>query len=142
MWTVPITELLRRVLNLFSRDTYVVDQILPRVIQNLFRTSAVCVFILIVIGSSFPPFILSVIRVWCCPSLSSCLSSVLFPSFGMVLSPCHEILPGDVPRAQATRRCLAFADFRVVFRVFGRCIDVCIPVILQHGAQRDWSSSS
>ncbi|KAK0488812.1 P-loop containing nucleoside triphosphate hydrolase protein [Armillaria novae-zelandiae] len=50
-----------RILNLFSRDTYVVDQILARAIQNLCRTLAVCVFIVIVIGTSFPLFLLSVI---------------------------------------------------------------------------------
>ncbi|KAK0432840.1 P-loop containing nucleoside triphosphate hydrolase protein [Armillaria borealis] len=50
-----------RILNLFSRDTYVVDQILARAIQNLCRTLAVCVFIVLVIGSSFPLFLLSVI---------------------------------------------------------------------------------
>lgn len=48
-----------RVLNLFSRDTYVVDQILPRVIQGLCRTVAVCLFIVLVIGASFPPFLLA-----------------------------------------------------------------------------------
>ncbi|KAF9054330.1 multidrug resistance-associated ABC transporter [Panaeolus papilionaceus] len=50
-----------RILNLFSRDTYVVDQILGRVIQGLCRTVAVCLSILVVIGASFPPFLLAVI---------------------------------------------------------------------------------
>ncbi|KAF9457511.1 multidrug resistance-associated ABC transporter [Collybia nuda] len=50
-----------RILNLFSRDTYVVDQILARVIQNVCRTLAVCLSIVIVIGASFPPFLISVI---------------------------------------------------------------------------------
>ncbi|KAF8892115.1 multidrug resistance-associated ABC transporter [Infundibulicybe gibba] len=50
-----------RILNLFSRDTYVVDQILARVIQGLCRTAAVCLSIVAVIGTSFPPFLLSVI---------------------------------------------------------------------------------
>ncbi|EAU90288.2 metal resistance protein YCF1 [Coprinopsis cinerea okayama7 len=49
-----------RILNLFSRDTYVVDQILARVIQSLCRTSAVTLSIIIVIGFSFPPFLLVV----------------------------------------------------------------------------------
>uniref|UniRef100_A0A8H8CHK1 Metal resistance protein YCF1 n=1 Tax=Psilocybe cubensis TaxID=181762 RepID=A0A8H8CHK1_PSICU len=48
-----------RILNLFSRDTYVVDQILARVIQGLCRTLAVCLFIIIVIGTSFPPFLIA-----------------------------------------------------------------------------------
>ncbi|KAF9442601.1 multidrug resistance-associated ABC transporter [Macrolepiota fuliginosa MF-IS2] len=50
-----------RILNLFSRDVYVGDQILARVIQGFCRTLAVCLFILIVIGSSFPPFLIAVI---------------------------------------------------------------------------------
>ncbi|TFK18058.1 metal resistance protein YCF1 [Coprinopsis marcescibilis] len=49
-----------RILNLFSRDTYVVDQILARVIATLCRTLAVCLSIVIVIGVSFPPFLLVV----------------------------------------------------------------------------------
>ncbi|KAG1797618.1 P-loop containing nucleoside triphosphate hydrolase protein [Suillus variegatus] len=47
-------------LNLFSRDTYVVDQILARFIQNMIRTSAVCASILLVIGFSFPPFLIAI----------------------------------------------------------------------------------
>ncbi|KAG2139678.1 ABC transporter type 1, transmembrane domain-containing protein [Suillus clintonianus] len=54
-----------RILNLFSRDTYVVDQILARVIQNMVRTSAVCASIVLVIGFSFPPFLIAVVPlVW------------------------------------------------------------------------------
>ncbi|KAG2035311.1 P-loop containing nucleoside triphosphate hydrolase protein [Suillus americanus] len=50
-----------RILNLFSRDTYVVDQILARVIQNMIRTSAGCASIILVIGFSFPPFLIAVV---------------------------------------------------------------------------------
>ncbi|KAF8159727.1 multidrug resistance-associated ABC transporter [Crassisporium funariophilum] len=50
-----------RILNLFSRDTYVVDQILARVIQGLCRTVAVCLSIVVVIGASFPPFLIAVV---------------------------------------------------------------------------------
>ncbi|PPQ65474.1 hypothetical protein CVT26_000114 [Gymnopilus dilepis] len=50
-----------RILNLFSRDVYVVDQVLPRVVQGLFRTLAVCLSIVVVIGSSFPPFLLALL---------------------------------------------------------------------------------
>ncbi|KAJ7504548.1 P-loop containing nucleoside triphosphate hydrolase protein [Mycena galericulata] len=50
-----------RTLNLFSRDIYVVDQLLARFIQNMFRTSAVCLSILVVIGATFPLFLLSII---------------------------------------------------------------------------------
>ncbi|KAL1745932.1 P-loop containing nucleoside triphosphate hydrolase protein [Schizophyllum fasciatum] len=50
-----------RVLNLFSRDTYVVDQVLPRLLGMTFRTFATCLAILVVIGVSFPPFLIAVI---------------------------------------------------------------------------------
>ncbi|KAF7294499.1 hypothetical protein MKEN_01442500 [Mycena kentingensis (nom. inval.)] len=50
-----------RTLNLFSRDLYVVDQLLTRYIENVVRTSLVCLSILVVIGVSFPPFLVSVI---------------------------------------------------------------------------------
>ena len=54
-------HVLYRILNLFSRDTYVVDQILPRVIESLCRTFAVSLSIIVVIGSSFPPFLIIVL---------------------------------------------------------------------------------
>lgn len=67
-------ERLGSILNLFSRDTYVVDMILARVcpfsafvfvglltafqvIQNTIRTLAVTAMIVIVIGYSFPLFV-------------------------------------------------------------------------------------
>lgn len=50
-----------RVLNLFSRDTYVVDQVLPRLLGMMFRTFATCLSILVVIAASFPPFLIAVI---------------------------------------------------------------------------------
>ncbi|KAF8636372.1 hypothetical protein AX17_003557 [Amanita inopinata Kibby_2008] len=50
-----------RILNLFSRDTYVVDQLLARVIQQLSRTLAVCLSIIAVIGVSFPVFFIFVL---------------------------------------------------------------------------------
>ncbi|KJA15567.1 hypothetical protein HYPSUDRAFT_48272 [Hypholoma sublateritium FD-334 SS-4] len=50
-----------RLLNLFSRDMYVVDQILARVIQGLCRTLAICLSIVAVIGSSFPPFLIALV---------------------------------------------------------------------------------
>ncbi|EMD38835.1 hypothetical protein CERSUDRAFT_92869 [Gelatoporia subvermispora B] len=49
-----------RILNLFSRDTYVVDQILARVIQNSVRTLCVTAMIVLVIGWSFPLFLIAV----------------------------------------------------------------------------------
>ncbi|KAG6899872.1 hypothetical protein C0993_005842 [Termitomyces sp. T159_Od127] len=67
-WKVRVRSLSRlpiadsiRILNLFSRDTYVVDQILGRVIQGMCRTLAVCLSIVVVIGASFPPFLIAVI---------------------------------------------------------------------------------
>ncbi|KAM6496895.1 metal resistance protein YCF1 [Amanita muscaria] len=50
-----------RILNLFSRDIYIIDQILPRIIQQLCRNLAVCMSIMVVISWSFPLFILFVI---------------------------------------------------------------------------------
>ncbi|KAF8216283.1 multidrug resistance-associated ABC transporter [Mycena galopus ATCC 62051] len=50
-----------RTLNLFSRDIYVVDQLLARYVQNLCRTAAVCLSIFVVIGASFPLFLVSII---------------------------------------------------------------------------------
>ncbi|KAI0731222.1 metal resistance protein YCF1 [Earliella scabrosa] len=49
-----------RILNLFSRDTYVVDMILARVIQGTVRTLAVTAMILVVIAYSFPLFLIAV----------------------------------------------------------------------------------
>ncbi|CDO77661.1 hypothetical protein BN946_scf184969.g12 [Trametes cinnabarina] len=49
-----------RILNLFSRDTYVVDMILARVIQNSVRTLCTTAMIVIVIGYSFPLFLIAV----------------------------------------------------------------------------------
>ncbi|TFY83303.1 hypothetical protein EWM64_g713 [Hericium alpestre] len=49
-----------RILNLFSRDVYVVDQVLARVIQSMFRTLVQCAGIIAVIGVSFPAFLIAV----------------------------------------------------------------------------------
>ncbi|KAI0725334.1 metal resistance protein YCF1 [Fomitopsis betulina] len=49
-----------RILNLFSRDTYVVDQIMARVIQGTIRTACVTAIIVLVIGASFPLFLIAV----------------------------------------------------------------------------------
>ena len=43
-----------RVLNLFSRDIYVIDQVLGRVISGFFRTCANVLGIVIVLSFSFP----------------------------------------------------------------------------------------
>lgn len=50
-----------RILNLFSKDIYVVDGILARVISMSFRMFVVTGSIIVVIGSSFPLFLLAVI---------------------------------------------------------------------------------
>ncbi|TFY72025.1 hypothetical protein EVG20_g1007 [Dentipellis fragilis] len=49
-----------RIMNLFSRDIYVVDQVLARVIQSMFRTVIQCAGIVAVIGVSFPAFLLAI----------------------------------------------------------------------------------
>jgi ABC-type multidrug transport system fused ATPase/permease subunit len=49
-----------RILNLFSRDIYTVDSILGRVIQNTLRTVTSVGGIVVVIGVSFPLFLVSV----------------------------------------------------------------------------------
>ncbi|KAF8271622.1 metal resistance protein YCF1 [Lactarius quietus] len=50
-----------RVLNLFTKDTNVVDQVLARMIQFVVRTSCSSIGIVVVIGSSFPPFLITII---------------------------------------------------------------------------------
>ncbi|KAL4067103.1 P-loop containing nucleoside triphosphate hydrolase protein [Scleroderma yunnanense] len=50
-----------RVLNLFSRDIYVIDQVLAQMIMHLVRTTATCISIVLVITISFPPFTLAVL---------------------------------------------------------------------------------
>lgn len=49
-----------RILNLFSRDIYVVDQVLGRVIQNVVRTLFVTVMIVLVVGYNLPLFLVAV----------------------------------------------------------------------------------
>ncbi|KAG0695817.1 P-loop containing nucleoside triphosphate hydrolase protein, partial [Suillus ampliporus] len=49
-----------RILNLFSRDTYVVDQVLAPVIQDMVRMTAVCASIVLLMGFNFPPFLIAV----------------------------------------------------------------------------------
>ncbi|KIJ55549.1 hypothetical protein M422DRAFT_199806 [Sphaerobolus stellatus SS14] len=46
-----------RILNLFSRDTYVIDQVLTHVIAMAFRNGSAIIAILIVVATSFPPFL-------------------------------------------------------------------------------------
>ncbi|KAJ8094347.1 hypothetical protein PM082_010781 [Marasmius tenuissimus] len=50
-----------RILNLFTRDVYVADQVLPRMFLNLVRTLASTTLILVVIGTTFPAFLISII---------------------------------------------------------------------------------
>ena len=73
---VAYAHISNSVLNLFSRDIYVVDQILARVIQNLCRTLAVCLGIVVVIGASFPPFLIAVFPLsWFYLRVMKCASS-------------------------------------------------------------------
>ncbi|KAI6044047.1 P-loop containing nucleoside triphosphate hydrolase protein [Pisolithus marmoratus] len=50
-----------RIVNLFSRDIYVIDQILGRVIMNLLKTLGVSISVVLVITFSFPPFLLVIV---------------------------------------------------------------------------------
>ncbi|EPQ30424.1 uncharacterized protein PFL1_01950 [Pseudozyma flocculosa PF-1] len=50
-----------RLLNLFSRDVNVIDEILPRVIHGLARTFIVVVGVLVVVTYSVPPFAIAII---------------------------------------------------------------------------------
>ena len=55
-----------------------VDQVLPRVVQALCRTLAVSLSIIIVIGSSFPPFLLTVIPLgWLYLRVMRCVDMLL-----------------------------------------------------------------
>ncbi|KAH8832587.1 P-loop containing nucleoside triphosphate hydrolase protein [Flagelloscypha sp. PMI_526] len=75
-----------RTLNLFSRDTYVVDQILARVIQNTVRTIASTLGIITVIGGSFPPFLLAVIPLGLLKRLDATTKSPIFAWFSETLA--------------------------------------------------------
>uniref|UniRef100_V5E5X8 Multidrug resistance-associated ABC transporter n=1 Tax=Kalmanozyma brasiliensis (strain GHG001) TaxID=1365824 RepID=V5E5X8_KALBG len=50
-----------RLLNLFSRDVNVIDEVLPRVIHGLIRTMTVVLGVLCVVGYSVPPFLIAII---------------------------------------------------------------------------------
>ena len=53
-----------RLLNLFSRDVNVIDEVLPRVLHSFVRTIVVVFGVLVVISVSVPPFLLAVIPLW------------------------------------------------------------------------------
>jgi ATP-binding cassette subfamily C (CFTR/MRP) protein 1 len=53
-----------RLLNLFSRDVNVIDEVLPRVLNSFVRTIIVVVGVLVVISVSVPPFLLAVVPLW------------------------------------------------------------------------------
>ncbi|SNX84278.1 probable YCF1 - Vacuolar ABC transporter responsible for vacuolar sequestration of glutathione-S-conjugates [Melanopsichium pennsylvanicum] len=50
-----------RLLNLFSRDVNVIDEVLPRVIHGLIRTMTVVLGVLCVVAYSVPPFLIAII---------------------------------------------------------------------------------
>ncbi|GAC94098.1 multidrug resistance-associated ABC transporter [Pseudozyma hubeiensis SY62] len=50
-----------RLLNLFSRDVNVIDEVLPRVIHGLIRTMTVVLGVLCVVGYSVPPFLIAIV---------------------------------------------------------------------------------
>ncbi|GAK64527.1 metal resistance protein ycf1 [Moesziomyces antarcticus] len=50
-----------RLLNLFSRDVNVIDEVLPRVIHGLIRTMVVVLGVLCVVAYSVPPFLIAIV---------------------------------------------------------------------------------
>ncbi|TKY85683.1 hypothetical protein EX895_005223 [Sporisorium graminicola] len=50
-----------RLLNLFSRDVNVIDEVLPRVIHGLIRTMTVVLGVLCVVAYSVPPFLIAIV---------------------------------------------------------------------------------
>lgn len=50
-----------RLLNLFSRDVNVVDEVLPRVLNGFFRTMIIVLGVLAVVSVSVPPFLLAIV---------------------------------------------------------------------------------
>ncbi|CDU22833.1 probable YCF1-Vacuolar ABC transporter responsible for vacuolar sequestration of glutathione-S-conjugates [Sporisorium scitamineum] len=50
-----------RLLNLFSRDINVIDEVLPRVIHGLIRTMTVVLGVLCVVAYSVPPFLIAIV---------------------------------------------------------------------------------
>ncbi|CAE6405604.1 unnamed protein product [Rhizoctonia solani] len=50
-----------RIMNLFSRDQYVIDEVLVRVLGSFFRTMLVVSGIIVVVGGTFPWFLLTLI---------------------------------------------------------------------------------
>lgn len=106
------------ILNLFSKDIYVVDQILARVIQQLCRTLAVCMSIIVVIGYSFPLFILFVFPLgWFYLRVMRYFRSSLLGKF---CSDFVQVLSRYVKGAQTSRCCLSISNFCMVFGVFSR----------------------
>ncbi|KAG8760180.1 hypothetical protein FRC11_000794 [Ceratobasidium sp. 423] len=52
---------LGRIMNLFSRDQYVVDEALARVFNNVLRTLLIILGVIIVVGGTFPLFLITLI---------------------------------------------------------------------------------
>ncbi|KAF8751844.1 ABC transporter transmembrane region [Rhizoctonia solani] len=60
-----------RIMNLFSRDQYVIDEVLVRVLGSFFRTMLVVSGIVVVVGGTFPWFLLTLIP-WDISTASLC----------------------------------------------------------------------
>ncbi|PWN90969.1 hypothetical protein FA10DRAFT_230362 [Acaromyces ingoldii] len=53
-----------RLLNLFSRDVNVIDEVLPRVLHGFFRTMIIVAGVMVVVTVSVPPFIIAIPPLW------------------------------------------------------------------------------
>ena len=114
-------SLFYRILNLFSRDIYVLDQILARVIHGLCRTLASCLSIVVVIGYSFPLFLISVIPLgWFYLRVMRCVTLLLVYKLYLNIP---QILSGNISRTQTDRCSHTISDLCLVLGDPGRTIN-------------------
>jgi hypothetical protein len=87
------------ILNRFSRDVYVIDEVLARVFGGFFRTFASVIGTVVVITATAPVFLLVVVP---CVSLSSMPAHI--PTTAQAALHLQEdpiVLLGNLPRAEA-----------------------------------------
>jgi len=127
--TTPIGTILNR----FSRDIYVIDEVLARTFGGFARTLAGVVGMIAVISSSAPAFLLILVpilfvykRIQTC--VSSLLSSSSRASRRFDAEPLLQLLPRHLARAQAARCHDQEPDLRLVpGDALGRVDDPCLP---------------